>query len=255
MEETKEKACRYPTISAVVDASFTVPDLLHVVEAEEGAFNSPSDGSCSSFSSCQSPTMMSGRSTEGSPSPAGLDSPDGVFRSPKSPGIGAACRSPILVGRRAIGSCPSEASSLSPAGLDSPDCVFRSPKLVSKFGLFSALKGRRSSAPLSQQSPRREVRFKSDLLAIPEQNPDRRWSASASHEPIRIVVSSSDAEFGRGRCGGGGKLRKRREFGSTGDLLEGSAQFNGSVKHFLGKSMEQVSCSNEVRWGGWAGLG
>lgn len=234
--ETKEKR-----ISAIVDASFTVgicPDLLHLVEVKEGGktgLSSPSsEGSCSSLAACRSPIIMGHHAVEGfpsetsSPSPAELNSPDSVFKSPRSPSL-TACRSPL--GRK----FPSGASSPSPAGLNSPDSVFKSPKSSSKFGFFSAIKGRRVSAPVTQHSPRREVRFfKSDLLAIPEQNVDRRWSTSVGHAPVRVVVSSSEAEFG------GGKLRRRREFGSTGDLLEGSSQFKSS-KQFLGKSMEQVS--------------
>lgn len=200
MESSKKKKKHYHSISAVVDASFTAgvcPDLLHLVESDE----------------------------------VGLASNKATSRS--HPNL-AACRSPILRGRRAVERFPSDASSPSPAELDSPDCVFKSSKAPSKFGLFSAIKGRRSSAPVAEQSPRREVRFKSDLLTIPEQKGDRRWSAAVSHAPVRIVVSSSEAEFGSN------KLRRRREFGSTGDLLEGSTEL-GSFKQYLGKSMEHVS--------------
>lgn len=214
----REKQRRFHSVSAVVEASFTegiCPDLLHLVELEED-----------------------GRS--------GLTSSMDEAMGGSHPNLSSACRSPILRRCRGAERFPSETSSPgSESPLDSPDGVFRSSKLSpSRFGLFSAIKGRRSSAPVpQQQSPRREVRFfKSDLLAIPEQRDDRRWSAAViDHAPVRIVVSSSEVELG-----GGGKLRRRREFGSTGDLLEGSTGLKNSYNQFLGKSMEQVSYCTTV---------
>lgn len=201
MERKKEKQKRYHSVSAIVGASFNVgicSNLLHLDESEKGGLASSSN------------------------------------KAKSHPNL-AASLSPILSSRRALQRFPSDASSPSPAEVDSPDCVFKSSKAPSKFGLFSALKGRRSSSPVAQQSPRREVRFKSDLLTVPEQKYDQRQSAAVSHAPVRIVVSSSEAEFGSN------KLRRRREFGSTGDLLKGSTELKSSLKHYLGKSMEHVS--------------
>jgi hypothetical protein len=165
-------------------------------------------------------------------SPSPVDSPvcDSVFKGPTSSSL-----SPVR-SYRAVGSFQRDTRSSSP--VDSPDSVFRSPKSPFKFGLFSAIKGRWSSG---SATPQHKVRFKSDALTVPEQNVDRRLSASLSHTPVRIVVSSSEAEFD-GSSRGGGKLRKRREFGSTGDLLGKSAELKSPFSQFLGKSMEQVNC-------------
>ena len=232
-EEDPKQRKGYSSVAALVKASCSegiCPDLLNLMDLQElDTTGSASTGSVSSNSSYSS--------------------------SPFSP---APSRSPIL-GRRFAHRLSSQASPVSSPGyLDSPDSVFnKTPKTSSKFGLFSALMGRRCSAPVTQntaRSPRHELRSKPGLLAIPEQGVGKR-AASVSDVPVRIVISSS-AEFSSSRSGSGseGKLRKRREFGSTGDLLDGSTELKVSFRQQLGKSMEHVS--EEHAWiCGWEGEG
>lgn len=147
----------------------------------------------------------------------------------------AACRSPTHLGCIASERETSPIFSPADSEVDSPDGVFKTSKIASKFGFFSAIKSssRRSSAPISQ-SP---SCYKSDLLPIPEDGGGQKVAIKA-HAPVRIVVSSSGLED----IGSSNKLQKKREFGSTGDLLEGSTtDFKSCLRKFLGKSMEHVS--------------
>lgn len=123
-------------------------------------------------------------------------------------------------------------SVFSPNSLDSPDSAFKTPK-HSKLGVFSFLPAniRRCSMPVKPAS--RGCQFKTDLLAIDKHGSRKRSLACPS--PISIIVSSAGNE-------GPTRLRRSREFGSTGDLLEGSTEFKpNSLRKSFGGSLEQVS--------------
>lgn len=171
--------------------------------------------------------------------------------SPRSSPRSSRSRSPVIRSprHRAERLFSGASSPFSPSEVESPDGVFKSPK-ISRFGFFpSPFKTRRSSAPPVGGEPAcREAPFKPDMLAVAEHDDESRRSASVGHSPVHIFVSSSEDDVGNK------KLRKRRDFSSTGDLLGGELKLKETktyfsstpLKKYLGKSLEHVSAVSVV---------
>ena len=122
-------------------------------------------------------------------------------------------------------------SSPSTSSNDFIDGPAKSPKL-SKFNMFSDWFNRRSSAPATGVPALRKI-SKTDVDSIEEDSEETLSQIGPS--PVCIVVSCTGEEVST-------NLKSLHEFGSIGNLLEGSEELTSmSYKNRLGKSLQQVS--------------
>ena len=266
----------FPCVSALVSTSFSegiCPDLIHVAkfeddgdEKEECGYSPKQSPSCSprgsltpasysprdSISSSREGSMPPDRRSSLSPFRRDSSTPP-VRRSSLSP---SRCEEPVRRRNRFLsrslqydswdGVMSTSSSPLfSPLDSDCPDSAFKTTPKQSKHGFFSfsSVDKRRCSVPVV--SARRGSRVKADAYAVAEGAGGRgggvraklRKTSHVCFSPVRIVVSISGDE-------GGSRLKRCREFGSTGDLLDGTTKEKSkppSFHHHLGGSLEQVS--------------